>query len=110
MMIEIAQGKDCQTVMVTYEVPLGSYDALLAILSDAYGEFLSRQAGFIGAAIHVNEARTRIASYSQWACREDFLAVLRTPKMQAVNKQLGEMSKGFEPVLYDIAKVYSKQG
>lgn len=107
-MIELAQDKDCQTVMVTYEVPLGSYDELLRILSDAYDDILSQQAGFIGAAIHVNEAKTRIASYSQWASRDDFLAVLRRGEMQTVNKRLGDLSIGFEPVLYEIAKVCTK--
>lgn len=104
--MHIKQSADCQTVMLTYEVPFGVYEKLLAVLTGAYDSFLARQPGFIGAAIHVNEAKTRVASYSQWQTRDDFLAVLRTEEMQTVNRRLGEMSKGFEPVLYDVARVY----
>ncbi len=107
--MELKENSKCQTVMLTYEIPFGSFDKFLETLTGAYDDFLSFQPGFIGAAIHANEAKTRIASYSQWADREDFLAVLRTEKMQAVNKLLGDMSKGFEPVLYDINRVYEKR-
>lgn len=103
--MKISETQSCQTVMLTYEVPLGVFDELHALLSSAYDEFLSKQPGFVGAAIHSNEARTRVASYSQWETREDFLAVLRSDHMQAVNRKLGELSKGFEPVLYDVQKV-----
>ncbi len=105
-MVTITQTQTCQTVMLTYEVPLGVFDELHDILTDAYDDFLSEQPGFISAAIHANEAKTRVASYSQWETRDDFLAVLRSEHMKAVNRKLGEISKGFEPVLYDVQKVY----
>ena len=47
-------------------------------LKAAYADFISRQPGFIGAGLHVNDAQTRIANYSQWQRREDFLAMLRS--------------------------------
>lgn len=105
-MVTITENQTCQTVMLTYEVPLGAFDELHALLTSAYREFLSKRKGFIGAAIHANEAQTRVASYSQWASREDFLAVLRSEYMQKVNRQLGNISKGFEPVLYDVQTVF----
>lgn len=105
-MLQITETPDCQTVMVTYDVPLGAYDELLSILTAAYADFLSKQPGFIGAAIHANEARTRVASYSQWTRREDFLAILRSGHMKDVNRRLSELSKAFEPVLYDVTAVF----
>ncbi|MCI2394853.1 antibiotic biosynthesis monooxygenase family protein [Aliiroseovarius sediminis] len=105
-MVKITENQTCQTVMLTYEVPLGAYDELHGILTAAYEDFLSKQKGFIGAAIHSNEAQTRVASYSQWASRDDFLAVLRSEHMQKVNRQLGDISKAFEPVLYDVQTVF----
>lgn len=104
--MKISQTQTCQTVMMTYEVPLGVFDELHGLLTSAYENFLSKQPGFIGAAIQSNEARTRVASYSQWETREDFLAVLRSEHMQAVNRKLGDLSKGFEPVLYDVQRVF----
>ena len=107
-MVEITNNTNFQTVMLTYEVPLGAYDQLLELLTNSYDQFLSLQSGFVGAAIHANEAKTRIASYSQWENKESFMAVLRTDRMQKVNRQLGDLSKGFEPVLYDVTSVFGK--
>jgi quinol monooxygenase YgiN len=105
--MDIRKGKSVQTVMVTYDVGFGTFDELLAILETAYDDFISRQKGFVDAAIHVNDAKTRIASYSHWEKRDDFLSVLRSAHMQKVNKQLADLSKGFEPVLYEISNMYS---
>lgn len=105
-MVQISENSDCQTVILTYEVAFGTFDELVTTLSDIYDEFLTKQPGFIGGAIHVNDAKSRVSSYSQWANREDFLNVLKTERMQAVNKKLGDLSKGFEPVLYDVMRVY----
>ncbi|MEM7443488.1 MAG: antibiotic biosynthesis monooxygenase [Pseudomonadota bacterium] len=106
-MVDIKPDSDGQTVIVTYDVPHTSCEELVGILTTAYDEFLSHQPGFVGAAIHVNEAKCRVASYSKWASREDFWAVLRSEEMQDINRRLGDMSKGFEPVLYDVARVYN---
>ncbi|MCB1461342.1 MAG: antibiotic biosynthesis monooxygenase [Nitratireductor sp.] len=105
--MRISQDHDVQTVMVTYDVSFGTYEELMGILSSTYKDHLAKQDGFIGAAIHVNEAKTRVASYSQWDTREHFLSVLRSEHMQAVNRKLADLSKGFEPVLYEIKQVYS---
>lgn len=105
--MKIEQSSQIQTVMVTYDVSFGTYDELLNTLLHAYDEFIGQQKGFIEAAIHVNDAKTRIASYSQWESREDFLCVLRSPHMREINKKLADLSKGFEPVLYEINRVIS---
>ena len=108
--INIPAPKGGQTVILTYEVAFGTFDELLALLNGAYEDILVHQPGFLGAAIHVNDARTRVASYSQWESREAFLNVLKTPEMQSVNRKLGDLSKGFEPVLYDIERVHMAAG
>jgi len=63
-------------------------------------------AGFIAAGLHVNDAQTRIANYSQWQQREDFLAMLRTDEMRTRNRRIGELCKSFEPVMYDVAATF----
>jgi heme-degrading monooxygenase HmoA len=75
-------------------------------LRDAYAEYISRQPGFLAAALHVNDAQTRIANYSQWARREDFLAMLRSPEMRTRNRALNAQCRSFEPVLYDVAATF----
>jgi heme-degrading monooxygenase HmoA len=95
-----------QTVITTFEMTPGTCDDLLDELKDAYETFISRQPGFIGAALHVNDARTRIASYSQWERREDFQAMLRSPEMRERNRRFSALCHRFEPVMYDVAESF----
>jgi len=96
----------CQTVIATFETsPLICHDLLEALLA-AYGEFISKQPGFISAALHVNDAQTRIANYSQWTRREDYQAMLRTDEMRRRNREINEMCKSFEPVMYDVVATF----
>jgi quinol monooxygenase YgiN len=81
------------------------YD-LLDELKDAYENFIRHQPGFIGAGLHVNDAQTRIANYSQWRRREDFLAMLRTAEMRDRNRSISALCKSFEPVMYDVAESF----
>jgi len=78
----------------------------LEALTDAYADFISKQPGFVSAGLHVNDAQTRIANYSQWQRREDFLAMLRTPEMRDRNRKINELCKSFEPVMYDVAETF----
>ena len=68
----ILKGAKLQTVITTFEVTPGTCQDILDELEDAYRNVISRQPGFIAGALHLNDAETRIASYSQWKRREDF--------------------------------------
>ena len=94
---------EIQTVITTFEVNPGTCQDLLDELEDAYASFISKQPGFVRARLHVNDAQTRIANYSQWRRREDFLAMLRSPEMRARNRRLTDLCRSFEPVLYEVA-------
>jgi quinol monooxygenase YgiN len=102
----IAGGVQLQTVITTFEVNPGTCQDLLEELRDAYASFISHQAGFIAAALHVNDAQTRIANYSQWRQREDFLAMLRTAEMRERNRRISALCKSFEPVMYEVAESF----
>jgi len=52
--------------------------------------------------MHVNDAQTRIANYTQWKSREDFQAMLRSDEMRDWNRRFAALCKTFEPVLYDV--------
>ena len=105
-MPKISVDSNAQTVITTFETSPGQCQDLLEALQDAYARFISKQPGFIGAGLHVNDAQTRIANYSQWERREDFLAMLRSPEMRERNKALNALCRSFEPVLYDVAATY----
>ncbi|NJM84246.1 MAG: antibiotic biosynthesis monooxygenase [Tabrizicola sp.] len=95
-----------QTVITTFEMTPGTADDLMEALTAAYEACISRQPGFLGAGLHMNDARTRICNYSQWQRREDYQAMLRTPEMRERNRKINELCKGFEPVMYEVTGVF----
>lgn len=104
----IEAGSGPQTVITTFDVTPGTCGDLLDALRAVYAEVITRAPGFLGGAIHVNDAQTRVCSYSRWQRREDFLAMLRSPEMTARSRALGELSRNFEPVLYEVVDVFGK--
>lgn len=102
----ISADAPVQTVITTFETSPGHCDLLLGALRAAYDEVIRHQPGFLAAALHVNDAQTRIANYSQWRRREDFQAMLRTEEMQRRNGEMLELCRGFEPVLYEVAETH----
>ena len=105
-MTQISEGFQGQTIITTFEMTPGTCADLLDDLKAAYSDFIRHQPGFIAAGLHVNDAQTRIANYSQWQRREDFMAMLRTPEMRARNRHFATLCRGFEPVMYDVFAVF----
>ena len=105
-MLTISDQAAVQTVITTFEMTPGTCQDLLDALEAAYAEFISKQPGFIAAGLHVNDAQTRIANYSQWRRREEFQAMLRSDEMRARNRKIHMLCRSFEPVMYDVAKSY----
>jgi quinol monooxygenase YgiN len=103
----IAKGTELQTVITTFEVTPGTCEDLIEELTGAYVAFISQQPGFIAAALHVNDAQTRIAAYSQWQKREDFQAMLRAPEMRRRNRKISALCKTFEPVMYEVTESFN---
>lgn len=96
----------CQTVITTFECSPATCHDLMDLLEDAYRAHISKQPGFVAAGLHVNDARTRIANYSQWARREDFQAMLRTEDMRRRNREIAALCSRFEPVMYEVTSVF----
>ncbi|MEP2718054.1 antibiotic biosynthesis monooxygenase [Pseudophaeobacter sp.] len=105
-MPKITDEAGIQTVITTFEMTPGTCQDLMDALKDAYGEFISKQPGFVAAGLHVNDAQTRIANYSQWRRREDFMEMLRSDEMRARNRKINELCRSFEPVMYDVSATF----
>ncbi|MGC8202111.1 antibiotic biosynthesis monooxygenase family protein [Aliiroseovarius sp. PTFE2010] len=105
-MVQISNDTAHQTVITTFDTTPGTCQDLLDELQAAFSGFISRQPGFIAAALHVNDAQTRVANYSQWNRREDFQAMLRTDEMRERNRRIAALCKTFEPVMYEVAHTY----
>lgn len=95
-----------QTVLTTFEMTPGTAHDLMDALTDAYESFIRHQPGFISAGLHMNDAQTRIANYSQWRDRRDFQAMLRTPEMRERNRRLSQLCSRFEPVMYEVVAAF----
>lgn len=105
-MTRIDKNFDGQTVICTFEVTPGSAQDVLDALSEAYAQVISRQPGYVSGAIHLNDAQTRIATYSQWRDRKDYQAMLRSDEMRRRNREIHGMCKSFEPVMYEVQSVF----
>ena len=105
-MLHISTDTTSQTVLTTFEVTPGTCQDMLDALTDAYRNVISKQPGFIAAGLHVNDAQTRIANYSQWNDRKDFQSMLRTDEMRKRNRIINEMCKSFEPVMYEVVATF----
>ncbi len=105
-MPQITTERTIQTVITTFETSPGDCEDLLDGLRSAYAEFISKQPGFIAAGLHVNDAQTRIANYSQWESREAFQAMLRSDEMRKRNRGFSALCRSFEPVMYEVAGTY----
>lgn len=95
-----------QTVLTTFEMTPGTAHDLMDALTDAYENFIRHQPGFISAGLHMNDAQTRIANYSQWRDRRDFQAMLRTTEMRERNRRLSQLCSRFEPVMYEVIAAF----
>ena len=105
-MPRISRDAQVQTVITTFEMTPGTCQDLMDALTDAYDAFISKQPGFIAAGLHVNDAQTRIANYSQWQRREDFQAMLRSDEMRQRNRHINGLCRSFEPVMYEVAATF----
>lgn len=105
-MFDIRSGFAGQTVICTFDVTPGSAHDVLDLLGAAYAEVISRAPGYIAGAIHLNDAQTRICTYSQWQGREDYKAMLRMPEMRIRNREIHGLVRSFEPVMYEVAGVF----
>jgi quinol monooxygenase YgiN len=103
--MQVAADFTGQTVITTFETTPGQCADLMEALEAAYAEVIRHQPGFIAAGLHMNDAQTRIANYSQWQRREDFMAMLRTPEMRARNRMISSLCSRFEPVMYEVVAV-----
>ena len=75
-------------------------------MEEAYSDFIARQPGFVAGGLHVNDAQTGIANFSQWKTRRDFQARLRTDEMRARNRVFHCLCRSFEHVMYNVARVF----
>ena len=101
-MPEIREDSSLQTIITTYEVSPVECQDLLDHLTWLIKEVFNSQPGFISASLHVNDARTRVANYSQWETREAFQNMLKRESIQPHIRRTADLCRNFEPVLFEV--------
>jgi len=101
-MLDIRPAFDGQTVICTFDVTPGTAQDVVDLLTSAYDEEISRSPGYLGGAVHLNDAQTRICTYSQWRTRGDYQAMLRSTAMRERNRTINALVRSFEPVMYEV--------
>lgn len=109
-MTKIAKDFPGQTVICTFEVTPGTAHDVIDALNAAYDEVISHQPGYVSGAVHLNDAQTRIATYSQWRDRRDYQAMLRSAEMRERNRSINAMCRHFEPVMYEVIETWQVRG
>jgi len=101
-MTTISTKRKLQTVLSTFEVNPVNCQDLIDHISDLCARILRFQPGFISSSLHVNDARTRVANYTQWETREAFQDMLRREDIRPDIKKAAALADKFEPVMYDV--------
>jgi quinol monooxygenase YgiN len=99
-------GPSSLTVITTFDTSPGTCEDLLDLLKETVEGFIRHQPGFVSSTLHVNEAHTRVANYSRWERREDFLSMLRSAEMRQRNRQIAGLCRSFEPVMYEVVETF----
>ena len=107
-MFDIRPGFAGQTVICTFDVTPGSAQDVVDRLTAAYQEVITHARGYIAGAIHLNDAQTRICTYSQWSDRSDYQAMLRMAEMRVRNREIHALVRSFEPVMYEVAGIFDR--
>jgi quinol monooxygenase YgiN len=102
--IEIKSQDDVMTLINIFDVEPKDQEELVAILTTGAETLLSKQRGYIAAAIHQSQDGKHAVVYSQWRSPEDFHAARTNPAVQEYFGRVRAIAT-FEPITYDVTFV-----
>jgi len=94
------------TLINVYEVAPGKQAELVQLLADATEKVMRHQPGFVSVNIHRSIDGTRVVNYAQWASKEDFERMMKSPGAQGQIKQLAALAKSVSPALYEVSSIH----
>ncbi len=95
------------TLINLYEVVPEKQAELVQLLADATEKVMRHQPGFISVNIHRSVDGTRVVNYAQWASKEDFEQMMKSPEAQTQIKQFAALAKSVSPALYEVSSVHT---
>jgi quinol monooxygenase YgiN len=95
------------TLINVYEVDPEKQTELVLRLADATEKVMRHQPGFVSVNIHRSIDGTRVVNYAQWASKEDFERMMKSPEAQGQIKQFAALAKSVSPALYQVSSVHT---
>jgi len=96
------------TLINVYEVEPERQAELAERLAEATETVMRRLPGFVSVNIHRSLDGNRVANYAQWASKEDFDRMLKSPEAQAEMKRFAAIAKSVSPALYAVSSVHGR--
>lgn len=104
MTIDPAQR--CLTLIDVIEVDPQRTTELIKLLQEISDEVMSRQPGFMGAALHPSLDGSRVVSYVKWQSREAWEAAVKRDEARARFALVARIAHAIEPSLYRVETVH----
>lgn len=95
------------TLINVYEVAPEKQTELVQRLVDATEKVMRHQPGFVSVNIHRSVDGTRVVNYAQWASKEDFERMMKSPEAQGQIKEFAALAKNVSPAVYQVSSVHT---
>lgn len=95
------------TLINVYEVSPEKQTELVERLADATEKVMRHQPGFVSVNIHRSIDGTRVVNYAQWASKEDFERMMKSPEAQGQIKEFAALAKSVSPAVYQVSSVHT---
>jgi heme-degrading monooxygenase HmoA len=105
----IDTGSAVVMLINVYEVAPEKQAEVAQLFGDATEKAMRHLPGFVFVNIHRRLDGTRVANYTQWASKEEFERMLRSPEAPAEMKKFAAAAaKSVAPVLYQVSSVHTR--
>jgi heme-degrading monooxygenase HmoA len=95
------------TLINVYEVAPEKQNELVQRLADATEKVMRHQPGFVSVNIHRSIDGTRVVNYAQWASKQDFERMMKSPEAQGQIKEFATLAKSVSPAVYQVSSVHT---
>jgi heme-degrading monooxygenase HmoA len=96
------------TFINIYEVAPDRQAELAELLSAGTDETLRHMPGFVSVNIHCSTDGNRVANYTQWASKDEFERMGKSPEAQALFRTFASVAKSVAPAIYQVSSVHTK--
>lgn len=90
----------------TFTVDPNHAEELLAVLSRATQDGMSRMPGFVSANLHISRDKRHIANYAQWRSQEDIDGMMANPDATLHMREAAALASSFEPIYYELREAH----